>query len=460
MQNLGGHVPLLLLASSFACTTDTPVDPVTTTAPSFAVGVSDCKTTIGPDAVPGFHRMRNGCNLVIRVGNDAANVPNVSSSIQSAVGVWNAALLSDQASGEPKFEYTTSTTPTVKVKVNGNAASYCGTTAGTPPNLITLIPKTTSASCPTNEGAVEDVLVHEFAHVLGWPSGQHKVRVAGVSSHCAVVLPDDRSITGVVCQHDVERIYASYGIVPLSGVTASNFLGRHIVTGVNTPGSISLTKGASTTLSVSQLQFARALTGSVALGSTKLTWSTDNPAVATVNSNGLVTAVNGGTTTIRAKVDPSTLSSAYQVGGLMSQHGRETAVTVTVPTYKPPGPGFRVTDITGVDPMTSDGPYTFGVVVYNGDSPSSLTVKWSFSASNGAFAPFTTAYGPPSYTLSVPPGSYEIRVTATPRNQVPTGGYILGGSYIEDFGVCTGGGGGVDPLRTGTRIGENALPGC
>jgi hypothetical protein len=263
-------------------------------------------------------------------------------------------------------------------------------------------------------------------------------------------LPDDGSINNTVCRHEVEKVYAAYGIVPLAGISVTNFYGRHIITGLNaTPSSVTLAIGATANISVTQLLFANGAFASAPLGSVGLTWGSDAFSIATVNNTGTITAQATGQTTVRAKLIGSSVPSTYQISGVMAQDGQGIAVTVS--TAPPPGPGFRVYDITGVpQPITASATYTFRAQVVDGGDPATLQVKWDIWASNQAFDSISTAYGSTSYSLRVPAGSYRIRAYARPRN-----GTVYGGGYIEDFPVCTGSGGGGNGLA-----GPDAVGGC
>ena len=152
----------------------------------------------------------------------------------------------------------------------------------------------------------------------------------------------------------------------------------------------------------------------------------------------------------------SGLSSAYQLGSVMQSAGTEVPVVVTPP---PSGP-FRAVDITGIpQPITSAGTYSIQATVINVPG-TPLTVKFKILYSIGTSGiPDTVVreYGPNQYSLPVHSGSYNIRISATPR----VNGEI-GAEYTEDFPVCTGGGGGGDlaaPIPDDGG-GNDAVGGC
>ena len=347
MRRLTGGAALFLSGFVLACQPEAASAP-DLLAPQFATGVSNCDLSVDRSAVGNFYRNWNSCSRLIRVRSDPANTQDIASAITTAAQRWTDALTSPNAAGAARFAYAApGASFDVTVRVNGSATTYCGATPT--PNTVILDANTGSTVCKTNWSSLTNTLTHELGHVLGFNSNEHRGQVAGVSSHCAMYLPDDHRINSTVCQHEVEKVYAAYGIVPWSG-TPTNFYGRHIVTGVNaTPSSVSLVKGATATISVTQLRFARGAIASAALGSVGLAWTSDARTIADV-TNGVITAVETGSTTVRVKVS-SSLPSTYQLGGLMARHGTEIPVTVTPPP-SPPAPSSQWT-------ISYDGSYPY-----------------------------------------------------------------------------------------------------
>jgi hypothetical protein len=230
------------------------------------------------------------------------------------------------------------------------------------------------------------------------------------------------------------------------------------------PTSLSLQTGQKDTLSVLKLLFENSQTGVKPLGSTQLSFGSTPPGFVSLTDS-VVTAVQAGSTKVNIKV-ASGLSSSYQRGSVMEAFGEEIPVTVTDPP--PPSGKFKVTDITGVpQPITTTGTYQFHAVVAGVPASSLLTVRWQIIYSigiNGAPDTVNSGWVSQDYLVPVHSGSYNIRVTATPRAYLTISGiYVLGGAYIEDFPVCTGGGGGGGGDLAAPEPGDNgtdAVGGC
>lgn len=433
-----GGLILVLLSSLTGCGSDVVYSSdLNARIPAALLGSSQCNLTGLPlNAVANFSRYWDQCYAVITVGVDPTTPSGLQSglaqAIQSALAVWNMALVdSGQAPGGPRFAYAPpGGVRDVSVLLTTSGAAYCG---ATPSNSLIQI---RTSNCPTNSSNLTNTLVHELGHALGFDSGEHGGHLAGVSSHCAMHLTSISGINGSVCQHEVEKVYAAYGIVPLGGVQVADFYARHVVTGLSvSPSSLTLTVGQAAGLTASLMLLARAYPGfgSLPVGSVSLAWSPDHAAIATVNGAGTVMGVQVGSTAVRARITASQLPVGYQAGGLFGQHGQ--AVQVAVQPVGPPGPGFAVSDISGVpQPVTIPGSYTFQAAVLQGGDPATLQVQWTFAPSYPGADTITTAYGPLMYAYVIPAGSYRVRVTARPRN-----GGSIGAAYIEDFPVCTGG---------------------
>ena len=199
---------------------------------------------------------------------------------------------------------------------------------------------------------------------------------------------------------------------------------------------------------------------SAPLGSAVIQWSTDDQAIATVNG-GVITGAGPGTDTIRAKVTGGL--GTYKLGTAMSAGGQTIPVTVTA--GPPPGTGFRVTAITGAPHPVTSTPNVYPLTASVTQQPAgTLQIAWKIVYSTAPSDTIRVSYGPNSYSLSTPSGSYSIRVYATPRSGsgTPTT-WIYGAEGIQDFPVCTGGGGGGgggDLVEVPVGEDNNAVGGC
>ncbi|MGH7659105.1 MAG: hypothetical protein ACREL6_12800, partial [Gemmatimonadales bacterium] len=295
-------------------------------------------------------------------------------------------------------------------------------------------------------------------HVLGFQSGSHKSGIEGVSDDCATELDQFGGPGSRVCQHIVETIYFAYGF---RTALPTDFWSRPIVTGLGVaPSQLTMEEGETDTIRVTDLRFARSQTGPQPLGGVNLTFATASGTQDVIGvSDSIIISAEAGTDTVRIHIAGG-LSSSWQLGGVMANFGKEIPVTVIGPPPPPPGP-FRVADLTGApQPITSSGTYGLRATVTN-PPPGTLTIRWRIEYSIGPDGdPLIrqTGFYPNYYALDVHPGSYNIRVTATPRV-----GTTTGGAYTENFPVCTsGGGGGGGPWLAGPvpDDGTDAKQGC
>jgi hypothetical protein len=477
--NLSVIVATLLLISS--CDSD-PISVSTDLAtPSFAggSGVPCDGSGVGGLVFQGMKKWW-GCFGVATIGGNA----NRQTAIETAADEWNKAFAHPHFTGIPRLAWT-SGTPNVQVVEVGSGSTWCGG-VNEPPSTVTMKADTVgSTNCPTNAAAFGTTLVHEFAHVLGFTQQFEKnVAVTGVSDKCAIHLPISGTINGTVCQHELELVLESYGqsTIPSIPNDLGNFWNRHIVTGLKITGltktdTLILQTGAEKTLTATDLLFTRGQRGPLGLTNENVTWSSDNPNKATVTPTGTVAGVEAGSTTLHAYVTPtgtvagveagsttlhayvSGVSSQYQVGTLMKAVGQEIEVVVEAGGGGGPFKATGVSINTAV-PITLVGTFSLTATVVN-QPTGVLQVRWSITYSNGVLGPFNTSWGPNSYSLEVPEGSYNIRVTATPR----IAGGDIGIPVIQDFPVCNegggGGGGGPPLLQSGLPDpGTEAVGGC
>ena len=396
-------------------------------------------TRAGPQA--NFFAPRVACGAQIRVG-PAPGSEAYAAEIAEAADAWNNALVDSRAPGIPSF--VPGTGYDLQVVVTGGGP-WCGSGSyNTTPWVITL-----ANSCPGggNHSDVRTTLIHELSHALGMLDNAERLGQPGVSDGCTSNLNQDGTINALVCQHDVEMVYAAYGMRDGQGLPIDFWL-QPIVTGLDvTPSSLTLQPTQQAQVSVTCLRFDRA--GGVQAGGGQLappaencsldglgfSWTIDNRQVADIpfsnTAVGVVTGVGTGSTTVR--VGLTTPPSGGQLGAVFARMGSE--VSVTVPG-EPPGP-FRVTAITGVPvPITSSGTYATWAAVAN-QPPGTLQVAFNITYSNGVFQPIFTGFSASPYQLVVPGGSYNIHIEA-----IPAVGGQTGLGLTTDIPVCTDGGGG------------------
>jgi len=395
----------------------------------------------GSSTVPAFTNFLRywDCYKVIKVGGPAAIV-------QPAIAEWNDALLPDSFPGLPRFAYA-STGQDITVVVDGDGSGlYCGATdvLGARQVQLTLYVGG-GAACPTNRADATTTLKHELGHVLGYQVGAHHTPPA----YCSFYLPVDYTINGTVCQHEIEGVLSAYGFRPTPGEVDS-FWTRPLVTGlVTVPSAPSVVVGDSQQVVVTQFTFRRQNNApSVSVGGATFSWESKSPGIASVFPSGLVTGHAVGATRL-VITNSGSVPSGYQLGARFGGWGHEVPVTVTG------GSGFRVGAISGPGtPITSAGTYSLTATVLNAPN-GTLTIQWQVAYSNAVLDTVVTAFGPNSYALQVPAGSYNIRVTATPRV-----GSNTGASLIRDYPVCTGQGGGDLAASEQPGAGTDAVGGC
>ncbi len=445
---MGGASSLLLLLLLCACVADVPSG--IAGRPELVPGtLPQCQPNAVGTFIPYF-----SCFAVIGVSAEAGS-EGAGDAIQVATAAWDSALNAGRARGAPTLQAGGGD---VFVRVEGNSQAYCGRVTDPPaPFTVRLISSTPNECAPSNSSGMATALTHELSHVLGFQDNGEKVAgLPEITDGCTTQLPTDHTVIhSTVCQHEADLVYAAYGLrrSPLP----VDFWFRYIVTGVTlSPTSITLNPGdPPVTVTASALQFANFYGPgpNPALGSVALEWKADLSDVARVSSTGASTAsvsagILSGATTVRAGI-ASGLPTGYQLSALMESLGSEVATTVV----SGGGGGFRVTDITGITPPIHTAG-THGLTAHvTGQPPEGYTIQWHVTYSNHVRADTTTAYGPPTFSLAVEDGSYNIQVTATPHG---TKGSV-GTAMISDFPVCTGGGGDLAPTRNPK---PDAVGGC
>ncbi|HMU61701.1 MAG TPA: Ig-like domain-containing protein [Gemmatimonadales bacterium] len=399
---------------------------------------------LGDSTTPAFGDFYRywGCYHVITVSGPSAIVT-------PAINEWNAALLPDSFPGLPRFQYVT-TGADINVVVDGNGSGlYCGDTFVVDSHFVHLKLHTPVGSpCTSNWSDAITTLKHELGHVLGYQSGAHKIP----PPYCTFFLPDDHSINGTVCQHEVEGVLSAYSFRPTPSAD-TNFWTKPIVTGLTTsPASVSVAVGDSQLVSVTQYRFGRQNGAQpVAVGSASFSWRVKNEQVATVSSNHYLKGKEAGTTQLII-ANPSPFPASYQQGARFGGWGHEIPVAVSAT----PG-GFHVSAVNGAPiPITTTGTYPLSATVVNAPV-GTLTIRWLVTYSNGVIDTVDTGYGPNSYPLPVPAGSYYIEVTATPRVGAETGWPV-----VAHYPVCTGQGNQHAPQRASGKPGGDSdkVNGC
>jgi len=480
-------VGLTLACGVFAglgCTPDSPNEPNAvgveadgTPAERFidAGGPSLVLSCTGPDTISNNFQPRWGCNKAIRVSGPAAHIDD----IQSAVDLWNAALVHDSVPGIPSFLQVTSGAVDVIVLATGSpgAADLCmAVDVISRPMIVT-----NHGPCSSNADTYSRILLHEFSHVLGYNKSMEKVGRDGISDHCAFHLPDSDTtgvppnliitpapVNGSVCQHEIEFIYQHYGQHD-EPFDAFNFWNRHIVTGVNTmPDSVEVDVDESSQVVVTALTFDRSGSGinTVLPGSTPIGWQVLPSDLGHVSSSGLVTGDRSGTA--RVIVDVGTVASQYFRSTTLIR-AKDSVPLVVLGSTPACGPGstLRVTAIT-VDQEPAiiiPGNHAFTATTIGCDG-SPVTYRWTFDPSKLGEPTVVVTAGSEVQVYDVPAGNYTITVTALPSDDGGTGFTLT--RFVN---VCTdppggrsgglpGGGGGLQSLNKGGDAGTNAVAGC
>ena len=181
-----------------------------------------------------FFAPRVPCYDQIRIG-PAPGSEAYALDIAAAANAWNSALGSTRAPGIPSF--LTGTGYDLQVAVSGGGP-WCGIGSyDVTPWVITL-----ANTCPNggNHSDVRTTLTHELSHALGLVDNAEELGQPGVSDGCTTNLNLDGTINALVCQHDIEMVYAAYGMRHGQGLPI-DFWFQPIVTGLNvTPSSLTL----------------------------------------------------------------------------------------------------------------------------------------------------------------------------------------------------------------------------
>jgi hypothetical protein len=243
-------------------------------------GLEDCRKTNLANLTPIW-----GCNAEITVSGPAGR----SVAIGLAMTEWNNALASDAVQGIPSFIEHTQGTIDLEIVDDGNGLLWCGQVDQISTDPIQLkITMTADTTACTHEDGYKEVLIHEFAHVLGYDgvNAQKVLGVSEVSDHCAIHLEGVTGVNDKVCQHEVEYVYQAYD----QRAGGSVNWGKDIVTGINmVSGPISIEEEETYQLTWDTLIFNRGQTRFRLAGSTTTSWATmPQQGVVSVDTAGLV----------------------------------------------------------------------------------------------------------------------------------------------------------------------------
>jgi hypothetical protein len=432
-----------LLAVLAGCSADStqPETLLSSTADVTACSGSRVGQTI---YAPGFI-MNWPCGAVT-IKSASATDAELDQAIESAAKVWADALPTYSAvAGVPRLRRVApNEAAMVVVSRTGSGGEWCG---ATPSKSQVLLIKKATGTCPTHwSSSLHDVLVHEFAHVLGFQASWHD---AAAPANCVIRLVAGSPINTSPCQHELEMLYGAYGFTSLNIET---FFGQQVLTGVTlSPASQSIVAGTSGTVSASSTHRRRQMLPNLQ-GGVSLTWAAESGLSLGTQSNSgaAITGAAIGTWKVRARVSGTSLPNA-RIGTLARLVGDSATVTVTAAPPPPTAP-FKVTDITGPPtPITQAGEYSFNATV-TGNPLGYLFVYWHVTFSNGQTPSVTQTSN--TLKVRVPEGSYVIRLTARPWN-----GETYGFQLIEEFPVCTGGSGGGGGGGGQLRVAPKGPPG-
>lgn len=402
------------------------------------------------------------CDSIVRfyTGN-----PFMRSDLDGAVEAWQTKI--NAAGFTPLPTFTTTTIPgAASAKVTGpsSGTEYCGRWFENSDSLAVYADATCTSELLNNKGSLTALLQHEIGHAVGWVGNAvHKdLFVAGVSDHCVMHLPNDGSINPTICAHEIEGLFAGYGVTPYDG---ENFYNKQFVVGSASPFASALEMEVGDTVILSPGAWLLDRGGTVSGSGSNYSWSSTTGA-ATV-SGGTVIAVGAGTTTIRAL--PST-SSTYLIAHPFRTTGVATTVTITAADPI----NLAVTGIasSAADslPIYDSGTYSLLALIGTGDT-TGVTYKWVIKYShipNDSIVSHTGAlppWGPraSSFTIPEPIGSYTVTVRAIPGRVTIVGTdttRTVGSPSVRDFTVCPRPGEPMLRAEVPDGEGTNAVLGC
>jgi hypothetical protein len=351
-----------------------------------------------------FSASQWGCGQLVEFHTSATSLRL---SLEAAVGAWGTRLQSTGFSDLPRF----TTTNTVGDKEatatgTGEGQAFCGSWDDDTKTLTVIA----SANCTSglSVGSLYSLLLHEVGHAVGWTGrNTHK----DLPEHCVMHLPDDRTINGSICTHEIEGVLAGYGLV---SYPADEFFSTPFVVG-STSGLAPRTLAVADTARLIPGGYRLELGGEVADTESQYSWSSSDNAVVTV-SGGLVTALSPGIAMVRAI--PLT-GSGYFLAHPFRTLGVSALITVTAPP--PPPPEILLDQVpvweAGYHTFTYVGPGSTGLLTWHFDDSRTIDINPDTS--------FTTLGG--TATVYISAGSYKLWVAVAGVGQ--------------GFPVCTGTGG-------------------
>lgn len=409
-----------------ACADPLPTEPSESAEPSRILALSEATCAQGNFAQ--FSAAQWDCGQQVEF---YTGVASLQFNLASAVGAWRTRLAATGFTDLPTFQ-TTSIPGEAEATATGTGVGdeFCGSWT----QSTKTIEVKSSATCGADQstGSLLSLLQHEVGHAVGWVGGNvHKY----LPAHCAMHLPDDRTINGNICTHEVEGVLAGYGLVSYSEAA---FVSTPFVVG-------SVTSLAQATLEIGDTirltpgAYRLELGGTVPGTETNYSWQSTAHQVATV-ADGLVTAVGPGSATISAK--------PLAITGFLLAHpfrrvGVSTAITVQAPPPPPPPPPVAPEIRLDQVPVWDEGNHTFTYV--GPGTPGALTWYIDDSRTIGVEPDTSVTTTGWTLTLYISAGSYNLRVSAA--------------GISQDFPVCTRNAG-ANLLDDGGGAGTEAVTNC
>lgn len=352
--------------------------------------------------------------------------------IISAADSWNY-LMKGGVPGAPYLTVSRGVGGDVAVVfVPGAGDVFCGSADGVGQSYTISFYPAAHADCTGDAlGSVEEVFLHEVAHVIGWEKAAEGVQYAGISDHCALHLKSDHTFNQQVCLHEVEGVFRAYREIGVPG----DFWARGVLQHSNLGSAqINLQVGQTRQLQISSLfsdpPASYPLSHSV--GPTNMALTSTSSTVASVSGSGLVTALAAGTTRIRVKGRQDQLPSNRLLWSPLEVKGDSVLVVVTADTI------LRVTNVTspGAPPFTTSGNKALTAAIAGAAPSPAVQVTWQVDFSDNGPGWDVTQNGGTTFTLFVPGGSYSMSIKATPKQ-----GGKTGAAFQSQWPVCTGGAG-------------------
>jgi hypothetical protein len=243
-----------------------------------------------------------------------------------------------------------------------------------------------------------------------------------------------RPVGGDVCLHDVEAVLLAYRGLSLPAAYFQSAIAQK--TDLRT-APLTLQRGAQFTLALTQAATTAPPAASAVLlprEPSQVTWTSSNPAVATVSTSGVVAATGNGTAQIRATMPPAQLPpTGYVAWSPLAVLGDGFTLTVV-------DAPLRITDISTPEgpPLTRAGYHTFTAAWTGGPGGTPDSVRWQIDDTRTGPGIDVTIMrrGSLDLTRLIQAGDYSLQISALPYKAGQPGS-----AYAEDYPVCTGDGG-------------------